>query len=99
MAALHEDFMAPSITTIHAALLDLSGRPVLQVMNNITTAGRIVTLAHSLGLHRNPTAWNATEEEKSLRIRLWWGVLIHDYWSVHGSRTGMTGVNGKANNL
>jgi len=80
VAALQEDFLAPSISTVHAALLDLVGRPVLAVTGNIANVGRVVTLAHSLGLHRDPTAWKATAHEKNARIRLWWGVLIHDHW-------------------
>ncbi|KAF2855800.1 hypothetical protein T440DRAFT_414603 [Plenodomus tracheiphilus IPT5] len=81
VAALQDDFMAPTISTIHSALLDLIGRPVIQVNGNIVNTGRIVTLAQSLGLHRNPCSWTITSYEKSVRIRLWWGVLIHDYWS------------------
>lgn len=82
--ALQEDFMAPSISTVHAAVLDLLGRPVIGVTGNIVNAGRIVTLAQSLGLHRDPSSWKATNHEKSVRINLWWGVLIHDYWSSVG---------------
>ena len=80
VSASRDDFMAPSMTTIHATLLGLTGRPVLQVSDNIANTGRVVTLSHSLGLHRDPTAWRATTAEKQLRIRLFWGVLIHDYW-------------------
>ncbi|TID24481.1 hypothetical protein E6O75_ATG02846 [Venturia nashicola] len=84
--ALQDDFMAPTISTIESALLDMNGRPVMQVAGNIVNAGRTVTLAHSLGLHRDPTAWKATIREKNLRIRLWWGVFIQDSWSsfAHG---------------
>ncbi|KAF2129565.1 hypothetical protein P153DRAFT_340543 [Dothidotthia symphoricarpi CBS 119687] len=87
VAALQDDFMAPTISTVHAALLDMIGRPVIQVTGNIVNAGRVVTLAQSLGLHRDPTLWKATAHEKSVRIRIWWGVLIHDYWSSisHGN--------------
>lgn len=84
VAALQDDFMAPTISTVHAALLDMVGRPVIQVTGNIVNAGRVVTLAQSLGLHRDPTHWKATAHEKSVRIRLWWGVLIHDYFSSLG---------------
>src|SRR5689334_3269495 len=31
VAALQDDFMAPTISTVHAALLDMVGRPVMQV--------------------------------------------------------------------
>lgn len=79
--ALQDDFMAPKISTVHAALLDLLGRPVMQVNGNILNAGRVVNLAQSLGLHRDPHSWKATAHEKDARIRLWWGVLTQDYWS------------------
>lgn len=84
VVALQDDFMAPTISTVHAAVLDLLGRPVIGVTGNIVNAGRIVTLAQSLGLHRDPSSWRATNHEKSVRINLWWGVLIHDYWSSIG---------------
>ncbi|QDS73755.1 hypothetical protein FKW77_005060 [Venturia effusa] len=86
VAALQDDFMAPTVSTIESALLDMNGRPVIQVTGNIVNAGRTVTLAHSLGLHRDPTAWKATTRERDLRIRLWWGVFVHDSWSslAHG---------------
>ncbi|KAF1927942.1 uncharacterized protein M421DRAFT_5608 [Didymella exigua CBS 183.55] len=85
--ALQDDFMAPTISTVHAAVLDLLGRPVIGVTGNIVNAGRIVTLAQSLGLHRDPSSWNATAHEKSVRINLWWGILVHDYWSSIGHGT------------
>lgn len=85
--ALQDDFMAPTISTVHAAVLDLLGRPVIGVTGNIVNAGRIVTLAQSLGLHRDPSSWKATSHEKSVRINLWWGILIHDYWSSIGHGT------------
>ncbi|KAH7089031.1 fungal-specific transcription factor domain-containing protein [Paraphoma chrysanthemicola] len=81
VVALRDDFMGPTISTVHAALLDLVGRPVGAITGNIVNAGRVVTLAQSLGLHRDPTTWKVTRHEKNVRIRLWWGVLIHDYWS------------------
>lgn len=87
VTALQDDFMAPTISTVHAAVLDLLGRPVIGVTGNIVNAGRIVTLAQSLGLHRDPSSWRATTHEKSVRINLWWGILIHDYWSSIGHGT------------
>jgi hypothetical protein len=81
VAALQDDFMGPSISTLHAALLDMIGRPIGAVTGNIVNTGRVVTLAQSLGLHRDPSSWEATAHEKHVRIRLWWGVVIHDHWS------------------
>jgi hypothetical protein len=82
--ALQEDFLGPTISTVHAALLDMVGRPVGAVTGNIVNAGRVVTLAQSLGLHRDPFSWSCTTHEKNVRTRLWWGVVIHDHWSSLG---------------
>lgn len=72
--------MAPSMATMHAVLLDMLGRPVYYVTGNILNAGRTVNLAHSLGLHRNPSKWRASDAAKGLRVRAWWAVVIHDHW-------------------
>lgn len=82
MAALQEEFLSPSLDTLYAALLDLNGRPVTSITDNVLTSGKTVALAHSLGLNRDPSSWNISKDEKHARIRLWWGVLIHDRWWV-----------------
>lgn len=82
VAALHEDFLAPSFATVQAALLGLTGRPTSSITGNTMNCGRTVALAHILGLNRNPRDWRITDEEKRMRVRLWWGVLIHDCWLV-----------------
>lgn len=84
--SLQGDFLAPGLSTLYAALLDLSGRPVVSITGNTLTSGRTVALAHSLGLNRDPSRWRISDHEKNLRTRLWWGVLIHDRWSslAHG---------------
>ncbi|TGO84476.1 hypothetical protein BPOR_0500g00020 [Botrytis porri] len=84
--SLQGDFLAPGLSTLYAALLDLSGRPVVSITGNTLTSGRSVALAHSLGLNRDPSRWRISDHEKNLRTRLWWGVLIHDRWSsfAHG---------------
>ena len=80
--ALQEDFLAPRLSTLQAALVDLIGRPIFSLKGNVINTGRCVALANSLGLNRDPKGWNIGAEEKSLRVRLWWGVLIHDSWFV-----------------
>lgn len=70
VTALQDDFLGPTISTTHAALLDMVGRPVGAVIGNIVNAGRVVTLAQSLGLHRDPSLWNSSAHEKNVRIRL-----------------------------
>lgn len=79
--------MAPSTASISSGLLQISGRPANQVTNNLCTLGRVVALAHSLGLHRSPVKWKILEAEKALRIKLWWAVLIHDCWSSYAHGT------------
>ncbi|KAH7394984.1 fungal-specific transcription factor domain-containing protein [Phaeosphaeria sp. MPI-PUGE-AT-0046c] len=87
VTALQEDFSGPTISSLYAALLDMVGRPVGAVTGNIVNAGKVATLAQSLGLHRDPTSWKGTLHEKKVRIRLWWGVVIHDHWSSIGHGT------------
>lgn len=80
--ALQGDFQAPGIATLQAVLLDLTGRPVYALVNNVINVGRAVALAYSLGLNRNSTQWNIPDQDKALRTRLWWGVMICDTWYV-----------------
>lgn len=78
--ALRDDFMAPSMATVHAALLDMLGRPIYHITGNIMNAARTVNLAHSQGLHRDPSKWRASSAAKNLRVRVWWGLVVHDHW-------------------
>ncbi|RAR11950.1 C6 transcription factor-like protein [Stemphylium lycopersici] len=81
ISATLEDFLSPGMSTIQAAVLDQVGRPSVSIIGNITLCGRTVSLAQTFGLHRDPSKWSLTENEKSVRIRLWWCVLITDQWS------------------
>lgn len=81
VSALQEDFHAASLSTVYAALLDLNGRPTTAVTYNTMLNGRVVAMAHLLGLNRDPERWDLSDQDKKLRARLWWGVLIHDRWS------------------
>lgn len=80
VAALQEDFLAPSIMTVQCAILDLIGRPSIVTVDNIVNEGRSVALAHTFGLNRNPASWRCPQREKTLRVRAWWGVLINNRW-------------------
>ncbi|QMW30216.1 hypothetical protein G4B84_005551 [Aspergillus flavus NRRL3357] len=84
--ALQQDFLAPALSTMYSVLLDMGGRPIYSMLVNTINNGRAVTLAQTLGLNRDPTNWRRPKSEKSLRIRLWWAVVIHDRWSsfAHG---------------
>jgi hypothetical protein len=63
-----------------ACILDLLGRPITSITYNTVNIGRVVALSQSFGLNRNPLRWDLNDRQKSLRIRTWWGVLIHDQW-------------------
>ncbi|KAL4890833.1 fungal-specific transcription factor domain-containing protein [Aspergillus ambiguus] len=84
VAALHEEFSAPGLSTISAALIDLTGRPIFSMTGNAISCGRMISLAHCLGLNRDPSLWKLSRREKDNRIRLWWGVVIHDRWGSFG---------------
>ncbi|KAE8139974.1 fungal-specific transcription factor domain-containing protein [Aspergillus pseudotamarii] len=90
--ALQQDFLAPALSTMYSVLLDMGGRPIYSMLVNTINNGRAVTLAQTLGLNRDPTNWRRPRSEKSLRIRLWWAVVIHDRWSsfAHGISPSIT---------
>ncbi len=81
ISATIEDFLSPGVPTIQASVLDQIGRPSVSIIGNITLCGRTLALAQMFGLHRDPSKWNITENEKWVRIRAWWCVLITDHWS------------------
>ncbi|KAL2075594.1 hypothetical protein VTL71DRAFT_537 [Oculimacula yallundae] len=85
--ALADDFLGPDLSTLQAAVVELNGRPVYSIIGNVVNNGRAVALSYSLGVNRNPSQWNISQREKDLRMRLWWGVLIHDRWGsfAHGT--------------
>ncbi|KAJ6604423.1 hypothetical protein DFH09DRAFT_1068094 [Mycena vulgaris] len=68
------------LSNISAALLDLSGRPVLDAEANYLLLARTIAQAQLLGLHINPTSWAIPSWEKDLRRTLWWALRIHDAW-------------------
>ncbi|KAI1927267.1 hypothetical protein LOZ58_002221 [Ophidiomyces ophidiicola] len=84
VAALHEEFSAPGLSTLSAALIDLTGRPIFSMTGNAINTGRTVALSHCLGLNRDPSNWKLSPSEKNNRIRLWWAVVIHDRWASSG---------------
>ncbi|KAL3444556.1 fungal-specific transcription factor domain-containing protein [Aspergillus insuetus] len=87
VSAMNDDFLSPNFSTVLACILDLLGRPITSITYNAVNVGRVVALAQSLGLNRNPAAWGLDRRQKSLRIRTWWGILIHDQWASlsHGT--------------
>ncbi|KAL6234327.1 hypothetical protein BDW75DRAFT_241228 [Aspergillus navahoensis] len=87
VSAMNDDFLSPNFSTVLACILDLLGRPITSITYNAVNVGRVVALSQSLGLNRNPATWGLDPRQKSLRIRTWWGILIHDQWASlsHGT--------------
>ena len=75
--ATHPDFDKPKLSTIAANLLDLNGRPSMDPRGNYIVLARTIAQAQLLGLHLDPTDWSIPGWERDLRIRLWWGCVIH----------------------
>ena len=83
--SLSEDYYCPGISTVLASISNLGGRPITTMTGNAVNAGRMISLTHSLGLNRNPAPWKIPRHEKRMRVRVWWAVLIHDWWYVYAS--------------
>ncbi|KAJ5685826.1 hypothetical protein N7536_008445 [Penicillium majusculum] len=80
-ASYSELHASAGISTIKAILLDVGGRPTTSMTGNGVRLGSAVALCHSLGLNRNPLPWDIPQEEKHLRMKIWWSILLHDRWS------------------
>ncbi|KAI8965238.1 fungal-specific transcription factor domain-containing protein [Daldinia sp. FL1419] len=76
-----ELFLSPGISTIIAILLNIGGRPTTAIVGNGVRLGSAVSLAYSLGLNHDPLSWDISQPEKTLRMHIWWAILIHDKWS------------------
>ncbi|KAI0158351.1 fungal-specific transcription factor [Xylariaceae sp. FL1272] len=76
-----EIHLNPGIFTITAVLLNVGGRPTTSLIGNGVLLGAAISLAHSLGLNRNPLNWDIPDAEKLSRMKIWWDLLIHDKWS------------------
>jgi hypothetical protein len=77
--------LSPGMPSIIAILLNVGGRPTTTMIGNGLLLGCAISLAHCLGLNRNPIAWDIPEQEKNLRIQIWWCLVIHDRWYARNS--------------
>ncbi|KAJ5528295.1 hypothetical protein N7513_012454 [Penicillium frequentans] len=79
--ALHSElFLSPGISTVMSIILNVCGRPSTSMFGNGGMVGTAVALSNALGLNRDPSSWSISPLEKSLRIRIWWLVVLHDRW-------------------
>ncbi|KAF2753495.1 hypothetical protein EJ05DRAFT_505128 [Pseudovirgaria hyperparasitica] len=72
---------SPGMSTIISILLNISGRPTTAVMGNAVLIGSAIALSYSLGLNRDPGAWEISATEKNVRRQIWWAIVIFDCWS------------------
>lgn len=61
-------------------IINVCGRPSTSMFGNGGMVGTAVALSNALGLNRDPSSWDISPLEKSLRIRIWWLVIVHDRW-------------------
>ncbi|KAJ6031188.1 hypothetical protein N7540_001920 [Penicillium herquei] len=79
--ALHSElFLSPGISTVMSIILNVCGRPSTSMFGNGGMVGTAVALSNALGLNRDPSGWSISPLERSLRIRIWWLVVVHDRW-------------------
>lgn len=79
--ALHSElFLSPGISTVMAIIINVCGRPSTSIFGNGGMVGTAVALSNALGLNRDPSDWSISALERSLRMRIWWLVVIHDRW-------------------
>jgi hypothetical protein len=81
LQALTEQFGISTLVTLQVALTDLTGRPSINTSGNFMSFSQTLAISHMLGLHLDPTNWVLPREEKDVRIRIWWAIMIHDKWS------------------
>lgn len=72
--------LCPGMSTVVTVLLDVGGRPSTSMIGNGVLIGSAVSIAHGLGLHRDPTDWDMSEPEKRIRMQIWWALVVHDRW-------------------
>ncbi|KAH8701582.1 fungal-specific transcription factor domain-containing protein [Talaromyces proteolyticus] len=83
---LMQEIHTPHLSVIQACLLYLQRLPTGSQSALADSPliwsflGSAVALAHSLGLHLEPSPWGIPSWEKRLRRRLWWAVYLEDKW-------------------
>ncbi|KAF7560778.1 hypothetical protein G7046_g3361 [Stylonectria norvegica] len=79
-AIYSELLISPGMSIISAILLYVAGRPTTSLIGNSVLLGSATGMAHSLGLNHDPLPWSIPESEKSLRMKIWWALLVQDRW-------------------
>lgn len=87
--ALTQEAHTPRLSSLQAALLILQRPPTEQYSSDTpwktSFIGWTVSLANTLGLHRDASDWNIPVWELALRKRLWHAVMVMDKWTSLGA--------------
>lgn len=87
--ALTQEAHTPRLCSIQAALLILQRPPSEQYSSDTpwktSFIGWTVSLANTLGLHRDASEWTIPAWELALRKRLWHAVMVMDKWTCLGA--------------
>lgn len=80
MQAMIADIQKGDMATILTTVFNVAGRPSKGFVSNMTSVSRVVAISHSCGLNHDCQEWKISDQEKRLRWKVWWAVLIHDRW-------------------
>ncbi|KAJ5087251.1 hypothetical protein N7456_010867 [Penicillium angulare] len=83
--AVSQDLHAPSLATLQACLLLQQRLPTNMYLSDTAFAWTLMStalsVAQTIGLHRDPTDWASVPAwERNVRRRLWWGLCITENW-------------------
>ncbi|KAK9473931.1 fungal-specific transcription factor domain-containing protein [Dipodascopsis tothii] len=81
---LYREIDRPTLSTVQAGLLLLQHqtfrKQVARPCHSSAMLGEVVSIAHEVGLHLDPTKWQVPDWERGLRKRLAWGLFMQDKW-------------------
>jgi hypothetical protein len=75
MRAMNDEWKRPKLSILQAGLLLLQRK---DSSHNDTLPAKLLSLAHTLGIHVDCSDWAIPEWEKSLRKRLAWALYMQD---------------------
>ncbi|KAL2833860.1 fungal-specific transcription factor domain-containing protein [Aspergillus cavernicola] len=80
-----QDLHAPSMSTLQACLILQQRLPTNIYLSDTAFTWSLmstaVAVAHTIGLHRDPSSWTSVAPwERRLRRRLWWGLWLTEKW-------------------
>jgi hypothetical protein len=76
----NSEFSKNNLANILSMTMNLAGRPSTNLINNSTNVAKTVALAHAIGLNHDCAEWKMLDQERRVRWKAWWGVVVHDRW-------------------